>query len=531
MKRNAIRWCTIGILLGGLFAAPQEDEVVRETVRVVNVEVPVRVYHKGTPVDNLTKADFRLYEDRKLQTINTIMLKRKTIKIQEMELNADQKKSYAPRYFVLVFRITHYNDAIKEGIKHVFGKILRESDQLLVFVNNQTAAFNDLSDKTSIREQIHQMLEVESLAARNQMLQYLKSIERELDVTKFNMEMIRGGGVRGPDQPYQDYIKNFFDKYLMVWNDYKKRYLIPDIDKYYNFSRYLKNIDKEKWVINFYQFEVFPKIMISSEAMRKIRTFVAGWQAGENPELIVYARLISRQMAEIEKELSISKDFPSEEVAKIFHNVDTTFHSIFMTTSMATLSQDLEYKRVASDLESSLREITERTGGDLVVSNKLATALDQISEVTDIYYILTYAPTNPDKVGKIRIKLNNRKYKAVYSPNLRMGYLGEYVQAKDITGKPVQIKNLNFADHKLSLSISDFHYAKNQGGKLTIRIQIKNRQGIAVFDEKKNIDASEQEVQLALNIGGIRAGHYDIVVDVVDLFTQKSATEMIHADL
>ena len=59
----------------------QEEEPLRETVEVVNVEVPVRVYYKGQPVPNLTRSDFKLYENRKLQDIKGFICKRKKIKV------------------------------------------------------------------------------------------------------------------------------------------------------------------------------------------------------------------------------------------------------------------------------------------------------------------------------------------------------------------------------------------------------------------------------------------------------------------
>ena len=287
----------------------------------------------------------------------------------------------------------------------------------------------------------------------------------------------------------------------------------------------------EKWVINFYQFELFPDIMINSSSMRRIKGLVGQWQASDNSEHITYARIISRQLVDLEQDLSIAKDFPSEEVAKIFHNVDATFHSIFMKTTMSTLREDMEYREVASELESSLRAITDRTGGELVVSNKLDVALDTISDVEDIYYILTYAPKNPQKVGKIKIKMRDRKFKAVYSPNLRSGFLSDFLETKEIKGKPVKIKACHFKNGKLSMSIGDFYFHEENGGKLTIRIQVKNQQGIAVFDQKKQIDATQRDINLSLNFSRIGRGKYKVVVDVVDLVTQKSATEMVEGQI
>ena len=98
----------------GLFVfCQQEKELLRESVEVVNVEVPVRVYYKGKLVDDLTRADFKLYENRKLQEIKGFICKRKKIKVQEVEMTAEQKKTLAPRYFTLVFRIQYFNDDLK----------------------------------------------------------------------------------------------------------------------------------------------------------------------------------------------------------------------------------------------------------------------------------------------------------------------------------------------------------------------------------------------------------------------------------
>ena len=46
------------------------QETVKEEVKVVNVEVPVRVFCKGKPVDHLTIGDFKLYENMRIVRMN-----------------------------------------------------------------------------------------------------------------------------------------------------------------------------------------------------------------------------------------------------------------------------------------------------------------------------------------------------------------------------------------------------------------------------------------------------------------------------
>jgi len=448
------------------------------------------------------------------------------MKVQDLEMNTGMVQTGMDRYFVLVFRITNYNKYLKEGLDYIFNTVLNESDQLLVFVNDQSAFFKSLTDKVSVKAKLDRLLHDVSLEARNKMLMYVKEVENLVNKHKFEMSLGQPGS-RGGILSIQWVVEEYLRKFLDVWKMYKKKYLIPDINKYYNFARFLKNIEKEKWVINFYQFEMFPDIIISSESMRRIGRLVGEWQISSNQEIVTASRIISRQLIEIEKELSVAMDFPSDEVAKIFHNVDTTFHSIFMKTSMSILLEDMEYREIASELESSLRAITDLTGGELVVSNKLDMALDRISEVEDIYYILTYAPKNPDKVGKIKVKLENRKYKLVYSPNLRSGFLGQFLEEKQIKGKPVKIEALKFKKGKLMFVISDFFWHKKEGGALSIRIRINDPHGKSVFDQKKSIKATQKKISIALNINGLKKGEYDVVVDVNDLFTKMSSTQLL----
>ena len=523
MRKMIFLWIGVWVFSGIFLYSRQDDEVLKERVRVVNVEVPVRVYHQGKPVDNLTKSDFTLFEGGKRQEIHGFILKRKKIKVQDLELNAERLQVPQSRYFTLVFRITHFNDYLKKGLDYVFDRVLNESDQLLVFANDRSAFFKNLTDKNSIRKKLDQMLRDASLKARKKLVLYIKHIESQINKTKF--EMLLRGSRQKPGKIYYDVVEYLY-KILEIWKIYKKEHLIPDINKYYNFARFLKDIKIEKWVINFYQFEVFPDIMVNSDMMRKINNLIGHLQA-MGDRLLPFVRMIEKSLIELEKEMSLANDFPSDEVAKIFHNVDVTFHSIFMKTSMSTLHEDFEYREIASELESSLRAITDRTGGKLVVSNKLDLALDEISKIEDLYYVLTYAPKNPDSVGKIKVKLRNRRYKLVYSPNLRTGYLSQFLEEKEIKTKPVQIQNLNFKKGKLIFIISDFFWNKKDGGALSIRIRILDPQGTSVFDQKKSIKASQNKINISLNLPGLKKGNYDVVVDVTDLFSKSSSTELL----
>ena len=101
-------------------------------METVNVEVPVRVYAGGNPVNDLKKEDFTLYEGGKRQEINGFHFSRK--KIECAAAAAEEAGRSAPsRYFVLAFSVHDFNEPLRKGLAHVFDSILREEDQLLVF--------------------------------------------------------------------------------------------------------------------------------------------------------------------------------------------------------------------------------------------------------------------------------------------------------------------------------------------------------------------------------------------------------------
>ena len=62
MKKGLIVFFCLSLVINGFGFGQQKGDPRKETVRVVNVEVPVRVYSDGKAVTNLTRKDFKIYE-------------------------------------------------------------------------------------------------------------------------------------------------------------------------------------------------------------------------------------------------------------------------------------------------------------------------------------------------------------------------------------------------------------------------------------------------------------------------------------
>lgn len=504
----------------------EDEDKVLETVDVTNFEVPVRVFHKKKLVDNLKKEDFLLYEGGKLQKINGFYLTRKKIDlIDDKPVEAEGPEAKG-RYFVLVFKITEFNDQLKDGLDYLFEKLFTKNDQLLLFINEKTYFINNLRDSVSVKKIVAKMLHDESIKARHRLARLLDTISNELSMSRFNQ--ILGGAMT---QPAVEMIK-FLEKYIFIWDNYKKIYLTPSVDDYYNFARYLQKIDKEKWVINFYQIEMFPKLKNSGEMMREIKSLISTLQASTRGEDVFHSRTLSSLLLKINIALNATTDFPSEEISKLFYKVNTVFHSIFIKTTKTTLSQDLEYKRVSTNLENSFREITERTGGSLISSGNISKSVKKLTEKEDILYMLTYTPEEGRKAGKIKIVTKNPDYKVVYDNNMREKYIQKYFRKKEMLVPSVRIERAVLKKNNLSIKIIDYYFRMENGkrlGKLKIHIQVVDNSGKVYFDQRKTMVAGKKSFKITLNLKDLVTGEYSIVVDALDLLTGKSDMKYVQA--
>ncbi|MCK4836601.1 MAG: hypothetical protein KAT17_08180, partial [Candidatus Aminicenantes bacterium] len=244
----------------------------------------------------------------------------------------------------------------------------------------------------------------------------------------------------------------------------------------------------------------------------------------------VHSQIISKLLDEIDIELNVADDFPVDEITKLMYKVDTTFHSIFMGVEKETLMQDFQFKRVATDIENCLREVTKKTGGVLITSGNLGSALHSIETKEDMYYVLTYVPENPEKIDKIKIVVKNKKYDVVYDDNFRADYITDYLEKRKAEIPPLIISHLLFKENKLSMSIQDFlmpGISKNRIGKIKVRVRMKNRDNETVFDQMRLIEAKKETIKISILFEFIPAGKYKLIIDVTDLLSGKTAMDFL----
>jgi hypothetical protein len=490
-------------------------QIVNEKIEVVNVEVPVRVFCDGKPLDSLQKSDFQLYENNELQEINGFYLRRKKMNVQHVTMQADQNAvSLPPRYFVLVFRIFQYNEQLRKGIDYLFTNILRDQDQLLIMVNDRTLILNQ--DIWQIRRQeiLDRILHEEAVKAGQELELYFQRVNQEIE-NSFQLNFIA--------------VANYLERYLEIQREFKIKYLVPDLDKFYNFARYLEKIKAEKWVLNFYQMEMFPKMKIGAPMRRQIDSMVTDFE-NLGSAAAAYARKITRSLNEIDSELGMENKFPAEQIGKMLIQVDTTYHCFISSVERKGMDENFEYKNVASDLENSLREITRRSGGEVTFSENIGSALHAIEDKEDVYYVLTYVPKKPESHGKIMIKVNDARFSLLYDDNLRSDYIAQYLQNKSLVDPTIKAHDLAFAQGKLHFAISDFRMTeknKKLTGQLKVVIRICDSDNNLVYDQNRLIEAREKSVSIDIGFDWLKPGRHVFFMEIHDLLSGRMAMDVL----
>lgn len=522
----AMRWVTSVIAFGVLLLLnvhlwsqdDQETPVIKERVEVVNVEIPVRVFEKGEVVDTLVSGDFQLFENGLEQKINGFFIKRKKMAVQQVDIKARQQQiQLKPRLFVLVFQVTSYNEAIKKGVELLFRDIIRDQDRVLVFVNEKSLFLDRGYWEMERVKLLDGLLAEQSRLARQNLYAYFLTIKNDIDQMK--NRFAEDGGRRTGTEPFQ--VIEFLKRYKQTWQAYKKKHLLPDMDRYYNFSNYLDRINDEKWVINFYQIEMFPKMKQASEIRLRISELVASLMVARSED-IVHSQIIEELLSGIDRELNVSDDFPSQEIARLLTRVDATYHTVMMSVEMESMSEDLEFKKISTDLENNLRAIATQTGGALQATNDMGAALHRLSEKEDVYYVLTYRPSQDSRAPKIEIRLRDtarqKACRLYYDDQFRADYIAQYIARRQQEQFVLEIKNFSFADRTMGLEV---HTRSGNGSvdsrsPFDLRVIIKDLDGKELFNESKRLMPQGDLVRFRLGFPWLPAGKYHTILEITD---------------
>ncbi|MFC2168450.1 hypothetical protein ACFLRW_05635 [Acidobacteriota bacterium] len=364
------------------------QEIQHESV-VVNIEVQTRVFQGNTFIDNLTKDDFLIYEDGKLQDVDAVYLIKSTeIRREDTEMRPEEAQQiFAPdvsRNLVLQFDMKDYLPKIDEALDQFVGNFLSPGDTLTVMTPVKTYSFRK---------------EALSLVSKEKITGQLKDlVRRDINLGSVEYKSL----IRDYMNLYRSEMEGDIKLYMMqekIREIQNNRYLPKK--KMEDFAEYLRDMAGQKFVFYFYQNENLP---------------LPPFQV-EDPKGFEFIAEIMSFVA-----------FDPETIKQTFSDSSISLHFLYVTKNRYSLGDvenrgqsDMSMQDISSNMFGILGGIAKATGGVTESSANVASMFEKASEATENYYLLYYTPkgyTMDGKFKNIEVKVKDKNYRITH----RQGY-------------------------------------------------------------------------------------------------------------
>lgn len=488
------------------------QEKLQEEVTVTALEVPVRVIHKGQVVKDLTKEDFEIFENGVKQEITAFEVITRKISTPQEERKAHQKK----RLFFLIFNIFDYNKTVGEGIDYFFQNIFQQGDQFIVLTEGRLLDIERGKNTSEVILNLKETLKKFKIISNQSTLKIFRDLRFESDKL---IGMLQGYE-RSAFTPLDQAMIRFFDNYRIAWLDYRKQYLIPNLELYRSIIKRIKQREGERWAICFQQREMFPQLKKAGRLDNEIRNWI---DSQVDSMAQVKARIVQSKQQELQSTFDVSRNFPADSLIDLFMEGNITFHLILLKSFRTVFSKDFELREIASGYEDCFRNISLSTGGSSVFSNKVSEALEEVKEKEDYYYLLVYSPkeNQSDKKRDIEVKVKKSGVNVVYL---------KHIPEK---GAPlITITNFKAGKKNIKFSLINYKMTKIEGkltGVADIKITIFDENSNKVFDEGKTLNLIKKETHISLNFNQLKSGSYFIIIQVIDRISQE--TDVLSSDI
>jgi len=365
-----------------LLSASGRQEIQHEA-RVINIEVPVRVFRGSAFIYNLDMDDFEVYEDGVLQRIEAVYL----IKKADVAKKLERAQTFYPdvsRQFVFVFELNEYLPKVRDVVEEFFRSVYTSGDSLYVItpVKNYNFKKDSLTilNKEKIADQLVGILRKDLVSGNFEYRSAMKHVEEI-----FALEV------------------PFDLKQSMYLNAARRLKSIKNIDEQNLevFADFLKGSEGQKHVFIFYQKEMIPIL-----------------EGIEDTSLI-----------ELRKDVS----FDTERIRRIFSDSSISVNFLFVTNKPAVIG-DLDVGRMkplrvrfmdqSYSVFNAFREVSATTGGIADSSANALASFQKAARAVENYYLIYYSPKDykPDgKFRKIEVKVKNKRYRVTH----RTGYFAD----------------------------------------------------------------------------------------------------------
>jgi hypothetical protein len=382
-----------------------------ESAFVLNVEVPVRVFHEGEFVDDLTLADFVVLENGVKQKLDAVYLVRsKTV------ARRDEKRAFTPdtsRTFYLFFEVREYTRRLHAAIGYFMQNVFLPDDDLILISPGKTFRLRDIAKEARTREEILQ--EIRELLRPGAVLGNTEFRTTLADMAEITREIrsffqILTGDQEGELDPGElTYMKN---KLLVDYVGLTTRLQTlrqADEMRLLDLARYLDRKAGQNFVFMFYEKKLIPQLdpYLWERLVNMLDTT-------EYTQSLVEQKIGSNIREEY---------LDHTKIARAFADTSTSVHFLHVSPIQANIP-DMVMREAGSETFRVLASIASATGGYAASSTDPETLFKSALAASENYYLLYYTPREYIGDGKFKyIKVDVKRQGIKVSH--RMGYFAD----------------------------------------------------------------------------------------------------------
>jgi len=406
--KAAILFLAVAFPVSVIFAVQQQ---LTYESKVLNIEIPVRVFEGDRFVDDLAIGDFEVLDNGVPQRLEAFyLIKKASIKRRE---EISKFSPFTDRYFYLIFEMNEYDPKINKALTYFINEILMPGDNLILVTPLKTyrlrADMSLLSDKRKIVRDLIGHLRKDIVGGSSEyrdVLEEMKSLVRSLsgglssDEGNVDFESFMVSGGRSIEERLQTYV------YLLTRLENIRSL---DAANLRDFARYLENQAGQKEVFLFYQREFVPKL--HQNVLQALMN-----QYNDRPDILLN---LSSIFDSYKRDTPLDVDFIKES----FANASAAVHFLFVTKPAET-TPGLVMEEQSEDIYAPFREMSRATGGLSVSSANVEYGMKAAMDASENYYLLYYIPQNYVTDGsfhKIEVRVKRKGCRVSH----RSGYIAD----------------------------------------------------------------------------------------------------------
>lgn len=407
-------------ILAACFSAALPAQDIQHETRTVNIEVPVRVFKGDTFVDYLTIADFELYENGRLQTLDAVYLVKKTI-IQRKE----ETRPFLPntgRHFYLFFELNEYDPKIREALEYFVREVLVPGDELVVVTPMKTYRMKSETLYNAGRERVFEKLL--GILRRDILVGSAEYNDVLEDMKALALTMVGAVGMSSSDPQSQTVgdpfawsdsvfeVNTSIEEQLQMYASCLSRLEnLRHVDRarIAGLADHLRGQTGQKEIFLFYQREFIPKLDPTV-----LNIFMSRYN--ERPDIV---QTVTGIFEFFRRDTSLD----IEPIKKAYSDSGAAVHFLFLTRP-APKVRGVTMEEQSEDVFAPFREMSRATGGYSASTANISAAMRSAVAAAENYYLLYYTPKDYQSDGQfrsLRVKLKSGSYRLSH----RLGYIAD----------------------------------------------------------------------------------------------------------